>query len=86
MSKKPVIRTCCVCRKKDEKKNLFRIVRLPDGTIVPDPTEKHSGRGVYLCRDGKCISNARRTQAAERSLQCSIPEDIWSMAEKEIHG
>ena len=46
-------RTCVGCQKVDNKQNLVRIVRTPNGVIL-DPTGKVSGRGVYLHNDKEC--------------------------------
>ena len=86
MNKKPVIRTCCACRKKDEKQNLLRFVRLPDGNVVLDPEERRSGRSAYVCKNAECVRKARMSNAPGRSLKCSIPETIWDEVEKEDYG
>ncbi len=56
-------RSCIVCRRKDEKRQLTRLVRTPDEGVVVDPTGKRNGRGAYLCRRPACwdsvLQNAR---------------------------
>ena len=47
-------RTCFVCRKKRDKRQLTRLVRTPEGPVVVDPTGKQNGRGAYLCDDLTC--------------------------------
>ena len=56
-------RTCFVCREKRDKRQLTRLVRTPDGSVLVDPTGKQNGRGAYLCDDLACwdkvLSNGR---------------------------
>ncbi|MEJ2746351.1 MAG: YlxR family protein [Anaerolineae bacterium] len=47
-------RTCIVCRRKVDKRQLTRIVRTPDAGVVVDPTGKRNGRGAYVCERPDC--------------------------------
>lgn len=47
-------RTCIACRLKHDKRQLTRIVRTPDGSVVVDPTGKLNGRGAYVCQQLTC--------------------------------
>jgi uncharacterized protein len=72
------IRTCVACRETDEKRDLLRIVRQPDGTLRYDPKGKLSGRGAYVCARTSCIALARKQKKLERSLKVSsVPEDVF---------
>lgn len=51
-------RTCVVCRKKKDKRELTRIARAPDEGVAVDPTGKRNGRGAYLCSDSACWDRA----------------------------
>src|SRR5215470_2152629 len=73
------IRTCVACRATDEKRDLLRVVRQPDGSVRYDPKGKLSGRGAYICANTGCIALARKQKRLERSLKVSgIPEDLFS--------
>lgn len=50
----PPVRTCCVCRKKDLKSSLIRLV-LQDGQPVQDARQDKVGRGAYCCNSGTCL-------------------------------
>jgi uncharacterized protein len=65
------IRTCVACRQTDEKRDLLRVVRQPDGSVVYDPKGKMSGRGAYVCASTTCIAQARKRKGLERSLKTS---------------
>jgi predicted RNA-binding protein YlxR (DUF448 family) len=47
-------RSCVACRQVKPKRELIRIVRSPEGTVLVDETGKAHGRGAYLCRDRAC--------------------------------
>jgi len=72
------IRTCVACRETDEKRDLLRVVRQPDGILRYDPKGKLSGRGAYVCARTSCILLARKQKKLERSLKVSsVPEDVF---------
>jgi predicted RNA-binding protein YlxR (DUF448 family) len=72
------IRTCVACRETDEKRDLLRVVRLPDGAVAYDPKGKLSGRGAYVCATEKCIALARKQRKLERSLKVDrVPDELF---------
>lgn len=83
-NKKPPVRTCAGCRTPKEKKELIRIVRRPDGSVVMDPTGKENGRGTYLCRDVSCLMKARKSRSIERSLSAEISDEVYQELEREL--
>jgi uncharacterized protein len=56
-------RTCFICRQKRDKRQLTRLVRRPEGSVLLDPTGKQNGRGAYLCDQVACwdkvVANGR---------------------------
>ena len=55
VTKKIPERKCIGCSEKKAKKDLIRIVRLPDEKGVEiDRTGKKSGRGAYICHNIEC--------------------------------
>ncbi len=67
---------CVGCREMKEKRELIRIVRTPEGTVVMDPSGKKSGRGAYVCRDPECLRRAIRQKQLERQLEIPVTEEI----------
>jgi uncharacterized protein len=67
-------RTCVICRQKQEKRQLVRLVCTPDEGVVIDPTGKRNGRGAYLCTDPACWDRALQGQLLDRALRCQISE------------
>lgn len=48
-------RSCVVCKKKDEKKNLIRIVSI-EGKAIIDKNQKINSRAIYFCNNENCIN------------------------------
>ncbi len=79
MQKKIPERRCVGCNESKPKKELIRVVRTPDGTIVLDETGKKSGRGVYVCPNESCLKKAMKSKRMDKSLMCEIPEDVYNI-------
>lgn len=78
-------RRCVGCGEKKQKRDLIRIVRLPDGeTVELDTTGKKSGRGAYICPSKSCLKKARKR--LESNLGCAISDEILSKLENEIEN
>ena len=77
MAKKVPVRLCLGCREPKPKNELIRIVRSADGNIQLDLRGKLSGRGAYICRSVSCFEKAYKTKALERSLEVSIPKEVY---------
>jgi uncharacterized protein len=69
-------RTCIACRKTGVKRELVRLVRVPDGSVEIDITGKKSGRGAYLCLSQECWDGAFNNDKLEYALRTKIkPEN-----------
>ena len=79
-SKKIPMRSCIVTHEKYEKRDLIRIVRTPDGNVIVDETGKANGRGAYLKKDIEVINKAQKSKILERTLEVSIPDNIYEEA------
>ena len=77
MPKKIPMRMCVACRQMRPKKELMRVVRTPEGTVVADATGRANGRGAYLCRDVDCLNKAIKTKALERALETRVDEKTF---------
>ncbi len=75
--KKLVLRTCVLSKEVCEKKDLFRIVRTPEGNVVIDTKGKANGRGAYLKKDKEIILKAKKTKVLDKKLEVEIPENIY---------
>ena len=67
---------CAACRQMKPKETLLRIV-LKDGILSLDETGKAPGRGMYICRNGECILNAKKRGSAERTFKCAADKEFY---------
>lgn len=78
MKKKKIpLRKCISCGENKPKKELIRVVRTNDGSIVIDTTGKVNGRGAYLCSNINCLETSAKTNKLSRSLQTEVKEEIY---------
>lgn len=50
-----LVRSCVICKKKEIKSNLIRIISNENLDAVYDENQKINSRGIYICRDKKCL-------------------------------
>ena len=79
-------RTCIACRKTGFKRELVRLVAIPDEGIVVDLTGKRSGRGAYLCPDRECWENALGGGKLEYALRVKINPENKDKLVKFVQG
>jgi predicted RNA-binding protein YlxR (DUF448 family) len=84
--KKEPFRTCVVTKEKLPKKELLRIVRNTEGSVVPDLTGKLNGRGAYIKKDLETLNKAKKNKALEKALEVSITDEVYSEIEKVINN
>lgn len=77
-------RRCLGCNEHKPKAELLRVVRTPEGTVALDFKGKMNGRGAYICKDLGCLKKARKSGRIEKSLECTIPEEVYDTMEKEL--
>jgi predicted RNA-binding protein YlxR (DUF448 family) len=66
------LRSCIACRAKLPKRELFRVVRTPEGTLEMDPKGKRAGRGAYVCREWECCEAALQPGRLSQALKCQV--------------
>ena len=86
MQKKIPQRQCMGCRERKAKRELIRVVRSPEGEVSLDFGGKKNGRGAYICPNPGCLKKAIRSKALDRSLEVTIPEEVYRRLEKEMEG
>ena len=86
MQKKIPMRQCMGCRERREKRQMIRVVRCTDGTVSLDFSGKLNGRGAYICPDLECLKKAQKSKALDRSLEVTIPEEVYDRLVKEMGG
>lgn len=75
--KKIPLRKCVATNEQFPKKDMFRIVRTPEGNVEIDSVGKMNGRGAYLSKTKKAIEIARKKKVLERHLEVSINDEIY---------
>jgi predicted RNA-binding protein YlxR (DUF448 family) len=63
------------CRQVKAKKELVRLVRLPDGGVEIDTTGKKAGRGAYLCQAPECWDRGLKSGHLEKALKTILTPD-----------
>ena len=86
MQKKIPQRQCMGCRERKAKRELIRVVRGTDGNVTVDFSGKVNGRGAYICPDPECLRKAQKAKSLERSLETSIPEQVYERLIKEMEA
>ena len=86
MQKKIPQRQCMGCRERKAKRDMIRVVRGTDGNVSLDFGGKMNGRGAYICPDPECLKKALRSKALDRSLEVTIPEEIYDRLQKEMEA
>lgn len=75
--KKIPIRKCVATNESYPKKEMFRIVRTPEGNVIVDDTGKANGRGAYLSKSREAIKIAKQKAVLDRHLEVKVPEAIY---------
>ena len=68
------------------KKELVRVVRLPDGSVELDLTGKKSGRGAYICKNSACLKKAIKSKRIQNNLEVEINEELIEALSGEIES
>lgn len=84
MNKKIPLRQCVGCQQMKPKKEMMRVLKTPDDTMILDTTGKKNGRGAYLCKDMECLKKAKKNKGLERSFQMSIPDTVYDSLMEEF--
>ena len=77
---------CLGCREMKSKRELIRIVRSPEGTVLLDLTGKKAGRGAYICPSEGCLTKALKSKALERALQIAISAEIIDDLKEKVNN
>ena len=86
MQKKIPQRQCMGCRERKPKREMIRVVRGTDGTVSLAFGGKMNGRGASICPDMECLKKAIRSKALDRSLEVTIPEEVYDRLQKEMEA
>lgn len=68
------------------KKELIRILKMQDETILIDATGKKNGRGAYICADMGCLEKAIKSKGLERAFKMNIEPEVYESLKKELNN
>ena len=82
--KKVPIRRCLATNQPFPKKEMFRIVRTPEGAVIIDDTGKANGRGAYLSKTKEAIMIAKSKKLLDKQLEVAVSEEIYDELLKKL--
>ena len=82
--KKVPIRRCLATNQPFPKKEMFRIVRTPEGEVIVDDTGKANGRGAYLSKTKEAIMIAKSKKLLDKQLEVAVSEEIYDELLKKL--
>ncbi len=85
MVKKIPMRKCVVTNERWPKKELIRVVRTPDNTVIVDLTGKANGRGAYLKKQLDVIETARKKKILDKQLEIAVNDEIYEELIKNLN-
>lgn len=71
------MRLCLATNQAFPKKEMFRVVRTPEGEVKVDLVGKMNGRGAYISKSKEAIELAKSKKVLERKLEIAIPDEIY---------
>ena len=76
--KKTPMRMCIACKEMKSKKNMLRVVLMPDHTTYQlDESGKLNGRGAYICNDQVCIDKAIKSKLLNRAFKANVDTKVY---------
>ncbi len=78
-------RSCVICRLKNEKANLLRIVSNKYDEAILDRTQKNNSRAIYICNNIECVEKAIKIlKRGKMKLKIGINNDSLEVLLNEI--
>ena len=82
--KKIPMRTCVITGEKLPKKELIRVVRTPEGSVIVDDSGKANGRGAYLKKSIETFEKARKSKILNKRLEVEIPSSVYEELKSKV--
>lgn len=82
--KKIPLRTCVICREKQDKRDMKRIVCNKENEVFYDPTGKANGRGAYICQKDECLDAFLKQSILERAFKRPFDRETTEKVRKEL--
>ena len=78
------MRSCIGCNTSRDKRELCRVVRMPEGHIKVDGGGKAPGRGAYVCTSLACFDTAIQRRKFDTALRVRLQQDDLDRLRKEF--
>lgn len=75
--KKVPVRLCLATMQPFPKKEMFRVVRTPEGDVIVDQSGKANGRGAYISKSKEAIDIAEKKKVLDKKLEIEVPASIY---------
>lgn len=75
--KKIPLRKCVATNNQFPKKEMFRIVRTPEGEVKVDLTGKLNGHGAYLSKSMEAIELSRKKKILDKYLEATVTDEVY---------
>jgi len=69
-------RMCIACREMKPKSELYKIVKIGDAAELDKEYNKF-GRGAYICKNEKCITDAKKRKAISKHFKMQVDDKIY---------
>lgn len=71
------VRRCCACHEHDDKSNMIRFVKTPEGDVVLDDRRTMDGRGVWVHREADCIAKLKKKRLLDVAFKTRVGENVY---------
>lgn len=76
-------RMCAGCRSRKDRSELIRVYKTSEGDVSLSVSGQcRGGRGIYICREEKCLEQAVKKKSFSRSLKCELPSELYYSIEQ----
>ena len=75
--RKQIMRKCIATGTQAEKREMFRVVRTPEQSVIIDLTGRTNGRGAYVLKTKEAILLAQKKDVFTRVLEVNVPPEIY---------
>lgn len=76
--KKIPLRKCLATNQQFPKKEMIRVVRTPEGSVIVDEKGKANGRGAYISKSLSAVDIAQKKKLFDRQLEVEVPQEIYN--------
>ena len=83
--KKIPMRKCLATGQSFPKKELLRIVRIPEGEVRVDETGKLNGKGAYISKTPEALAILKNKKLLNRALETEVNDDVYREIENIIN-